>query len=254
MIEVSQLKKVYAAKEPVVAVDGVTFTASSGRIFGLLGPNGAGKTTTLRIIATVLQATSGSVRVDGIEVKDDPAAVRARVGFLSASTGVYERLTAREQLQYFGRLHGLPEDYLNERIAALATELDMEPFLERACGLLSTGQKQKVSIARALVHDPPVLIFDEPTSGLDVLVARAVVERISALRDPRRTIVLSSHIMSEVERLCDELAIIHRGRIWAQGTLDEVKQRAGAESLEEAFFTLIDRQSEDRQSEDPNAS
>jgi len=237
VIEVEGLRKVYPGQPPVVAVDEISFRARPGRIFGLLGPNGAGKTTTLRILVTVLTKTSGSVRVEGVEVDEDPAAVRRSIGFVSASTGVYERLTPPELLRYFGALQGLESAQVERRVAELVDMLDMGSFRDRFCGVLSTGQKQKVSIARALIHDPPVLIFDEPTSGLDVLVARALVEQIETLREARRTIVLSTHILHEAERLCDDVAIIHGGRICAQGTLAEVSGEAG---LETAFFAAID--------------
>ncbi|RMG12115.1 MAG: ATP-binding cassette domain-containing protein [Planctomycetota bacterium] len=239
MIEVAALRKVYPGDPPVVAVDEVSFTARPGQIFGLLGPNGAGKTTTLRIVSTILRPSGGSVRVDGVSVTEDPRAVRRRIGFLSAGTALYERLSPREHLDYFGRLCGLDSAAIRERTDALADALAMESFLDRPCGLLSTGQKQKTSIARALVHDPPVLVFDEPTAGLDVLVARALVERIEGLRDARRTIVLSTHIMSEAERLCDVVAVIHRGRILAEGSVANLLDRAGAPNLEEAFFALV---------------
>jgi len=241
VIEVSGLRKVYQGATDVVAVDDVSFTAQSGQIFGLLGPNGAGKTTTLRIISTVLRPTSGEVRVDGVSAREDPQGVRRRIGFLSASTALYERLTPRETLTYFGRLHGLGEEALASRIDELAQRLEMGGFVDRHCGLLSTGQKQKVSVARALIHDPPVLVFDEPTSGLDVLVARTLLQQIEALRDARRTIILSTHIMQEAERLCDALAVIHRGRIQAQGTRASLLEATGEPSLEDAFFTLVRR-------------
>jgi sodium transport system ATP-binding protein len=244
MIEVEGLGKVYTGtSEPVEAIREVTFTARPGTIFGLLGPNGAGKTTTLRIISTVLRPTRGSVRVDGVDVVERPQDVRRRIGFLSASTALYERLTPRELLEYFGRLGGLSAERIAARTEELCASLDMGTFVDRYCGLLSSGQKQKASIARALLHDPPVLVFDEPTAALDVLVARTLVEQISALRDARRTIVLSTHIMAEAERLCDEVGLIHAGRMIAQGTLDEVRDEAGAETLEDAFFELIGRQS-----------
>jgi len=256
VIEVEALWKVYRGREPIEALAGVSFTATPGTIFGLLGPNGAGKTTTLRIIATVLRASSGSVRVDGLSVDEDPQGVRRRIGFLSASTALYERLTPVELLQYFGRLNGMSEETLSRRIDELTETLDMAEFRDRPCGLLSTGQKQKASIARALIHDPPVLIFDEPTSGLDVLVARTLVKRIAALRDARRTIVLSTHIMHEAERLCDEVAIIHAGRIHTQGTVAAIKELTGEANLEDAFFQLIDAEADadaDADAEAPSA-
>jgi sodium transport system ATP-binding protein len=239
VIEVQNLRKVYPG--PVQAVVDVSFTARPGEIFGLLGPNGAGKTTTLRILATMLRPTSGTARVDGVDVTEDPSEVRRRIGFLSSSTGLYERHTPREILETFGLLYGLSSEAVANRIEELVETFTMAPFADRACGLLSTGQRQKTSIARALICDPPVLIFDEPTSGLDVLVARTLIEQIDALRDARRTIVLSSHVMPEVERLCDRAAIVHEGRILEQGTLVEINAAAGVDRIEDAFFALIDR-------------
>ena len=240
MIEVDSLAKSYdaGAGPPVEALRGVSFQVPPGAVFGLLGPNGAGKTTLLRIVATLLRPSAGTVRVDGRDVRSDPEGVRARIGFLSASTGLYERLTPRETLRYFGRLHGLADEAVERRSAELIALLDMGGFCDRVCGTLSAGQRQKTSIARALVHDPPVLIFDEPTANLDVLVARAVLERIAALRDARRTIVLSTHVLAEAERLCERVAIVHHGRLLALGTREEVAARGGG-SLEEAFFALV---------------
>ena len=240
VIEVEGLRKTYhSGGEPVHAVQDLSFRAEPGMIFGLLGPNGAGKTTTLRIIATVLQPSAGTVRVAGHDVTADPLAVRRQIGFLSASTALYDRLTPRETLRYFGRLNGLTDAKLEARIDDLVGTLEMADFADRLCGLLSSGQKQKTSIARALVHDPPVLVFDEPTAALDVLVARALLDRIASLRDARRTIILSTHIMSEVERLCDRVAIVHQGRLHAEGTVAELQARTGQPNLEEAFFALI---------------
>lgn len=238
MIEVEHLRKVYPG--PVEAVADVSFCAHPGEIFGLLGPNGAGKTTTLRILATMLRPSSGRARVAGIDVTEDPPEVRRRIGFLSGSTGLYERHTPREILETFGLLHGLKGQPLSARIEVLIETFGIGSFADRACGLLSTGQKQKTSIARALISDPPVLIFDEPTSGLDVLVARTLIEQIAALKADRRTIVLSSHVMPEVEALCDRAAIVYQGRVLEQGTLAEINAAAGVERIEDAFFALID--------------
>ena len=222
------------------AVDDATFTCRPGRIFGLIGPNGAGKTTTLRILSTTLVPTAGSASIDGIDVVEDPAGARARLGFCTGTTGIYERLTAREMIRYFGRLYGLEEDALEARIEALLELLDMKPFADTLSGKLSAGQKQKVSLSRTIVHDPPVLIFDEPTTSLDILVARTVTQFIAERRERGRTVILSTHIMSEVEKLCDDVAILHEGRILMQGTLDEVKGQAGTDSIEDVFFSLID--------------
>jgi sodium transport system ATP-binding protein len=239
VIEVRGVSKVYtgSSREPVRALANVSFEARAGRVFGLLGPNGAGKTTTLRIISTVLRPTAGSVRVCGHDTVAEAAAVRHKLGFLSGSTGLYERLTPSEVIDYFGKLHGLAGRDLTRRKAELFSLLEVAPFADRLCGTLSTGQKQKVTIARALVHDPPVLVFDEPTTGLDVLIARAVLEAVEALRSGERTIIFSTHILSEVERLCDDVAIIHRGELLRCGTKEEV--RGSARTIEDAFFSVV---------------
>jgi sodium transport system ATP-binding protein len=243
MIDVAGLCKNFldAAGRPVKAVDGVSFAARPGEILGLLGPNGAGKTTALRILCTLLKPTAGTARVAGFDVLKQPDDVRHHIGFLSANTGVYERMTAREMVEYYGKLHGLNGDGLTARVAELFTTLGMEDIRDVPGGKMSTGQKQKVSIARALVHDPPVLIFDEPTNGLDVLVQRAVLQQVHALRERGKCIVYSTHIFREVEKLCDRVAIIHRGRVLDQGTLAELRDRHGEADLEELFFGLIEK-------------
>jgi sodium transport system ATP-binding protein len=239
MIEVDGCSKDYptAKGEPVRALDGVSFTAHPGRVFGLLGPNGAGKTTALRIVSTVLRPTRGRARVCGFDTVERARDARRSLGFLSGTTGVYERLTPREVLDYFGRLFELEPRKLAQRRDELFEQLGIGAFADRLCGTLSTGQKQKVSIARALVHDPPVLVFDEPTSGLDVLVARVVIDIVASLRSERRTIVFSTHILSEVERLCDDVGVLHEGRLLKRGTKAEV--RGAHASIEDAFFALV---------------
>jgi sodium transport system ATP-binding protein len=241
MIEVRDLVKTYddLQRGPYQALAGITFTAQPGKIFGLLGPNGAGKTTALRILATLLRPTSGQVRVQGIDVTDNPAEVRARLGYVAVSTAIYDRMTAREIVEYFGRLHALPEELLQQRLETLFQRLQIRDFSDLPGGKMSTGMKQKVSIARALIHDPPVLIFDEATSGLDVLVARSLLQTITELRSLGKCIVFSTHIMREVERLCDDVAILHRGHVLTQGTLPELYERHGQTDLEEIFFQLI---------------
>jgi len=223
------------------AVDGVSFQCRPGRIFGLLGPNGAGKTTTLRILSTTLVPTSGSASIDGIDVVANAAEARRRLGFCTGTTGIYERLSPREMVRYFGRLYGLDGADLERRVEELLDLFDMQPFADTANGKLSAGQKQKVSLARTIVHDPPVLVFDEPTTSLDVLVARTVTEFVADCRERGRTVILSTHIMSEVEKLCDDVAILYHGRILLQGTVAEVKAQAGADSIEDLFFSLIDQ-------------
>src|SRR5262245_49220215 len=223
---------------PVHAVDQVSFEAHAGEIFGLLGPNGAGKTTTMRILCTVLKPTSGKATVAGHDVALEPGRVRQHIGFMSMNTAVYDRMTAWEMVEYFGRLYGMAEEALRRRMEEIFDTLQMNSFRDTLGARMSTGMRQKVSIARAIVHDPPVLIFDEPTAGLDILVARAVLESIERLRSLGKCILFSTHIMREVERLCDRVAIVARGRIQACGTLAELRQQHGEQDVEELFFRL----------------
>ena len=246
MIHVHALTKHYAdlRRGRLVALGGISFHALPGQVYGLLGPNGAGKTTALRILSTVLRPTAGSATVNGCDVVTQPSRVRHQIGFMSASTGVYDRMTGWEMVEYFGRLYAIPEDELKARMEALFQRLKMNDLRDVLGAKMSTGMKQKVSVARALVHDPPVLIFDEATAGLDVLVARALLETVAHLRDHGKCILFSTHIMREAEKLCDRLAIIHRGHILAEGTLEELRQRHHQHDLEELFFQLISRHDE----------
>ena len=199
------------------------FAAKPGEIYGLLGANGAGKTTTLRMLATILQLTSGTATVAGYDIVDQPAKVRARVGFLSTATALYARLTAREMVEYFGRLNGFGGRRAERSVDKLFAALEMNEFSDRACEKLSTGEKQKVSIARTLVHDPEVMIFDEPTIGLDVMTSRAIVQFIRECRNRGKTVIFSTHVMREVEKLCDHIGIMHGGSLLAEGTLEELR-------------------------------
>jgi sodium transport system ATP-binding protein len=246
MIRVHGLTKHYAdlRRGQFVALGGISFHASPGQIYGLLGPNGAGKTTALRILSTVLRPTSGTATVNGFDVVDQPAQVRRQLGFMSANTAVYDRMTGWEMVEYFGRLYGLPQQELTERMELLFERLKMNDLRDRLGGKMSTGMKQKVSVARAIVHDPPVLIFDEATAGLDVLAARALLKTVAELRDHNKCIVFSTHIMREVEKLCDRVAILHRGQILAEGTLEELRDRHHERDLEELFFQLISQHDE----------
>lgn len=241
MIQVHNLTKSFSdlKRGSVTALDRVSFEVGEGEIFGLLGPNGAGKTTCLRMLSTVLTPTGGKATVAGYDVATQPAEVRANIGFMSGNTGIYDRMTAYEMVEYFGRLYGLQENALKERIADIFETLQMHDFTDMLGSKMSTGMKQKVSIARTIIHDPPVLIFDEPTSGLDILVARNVLKAIEALRDQGKCIIFSTHIMREVEKLCDRIAIIHKGRILAMGTIDELEQQHHENDVEELFFELI---------------
>ena len=246
MIRVSELTKHYAdlKRGKLVALGGISFRAEAGQIYGLLGPNGAGKTTALRILSTVLQPTSGAATVNGFDVVTQSSRVRHEIGFMSANTGVYDRMTAWEMVEYFGLLYGIPKQELDERMESLFRRLKMDDIRDLLGGKMSTGMKQKVSIARAIVHDPPVLIFDEATVGLDVLVARALLDTVAELRDQGKCIILSTHIMREAEKLCDQVAIIHRGHVLAEGTLDELRDRHHQHDLEELFFQLISQHDE----------
>ncbi len=237
MIEVEGLTKRFYDPDEVVAVDDVSFACAPGEVFGLLGPNGAGKTTCLRMLATLLAPDDGTARLDGHDVLEDPEGVRRAIGYLSSNTGLYGRLTCREMIHYFARLQGVADP--DRRTAELIDRFDLSAFATRRCDKLSTGNKQKVSIARAIVHDPPILIFDEPTSGLDVIVAQTVLEFIEGVRASGRCVLYSTHIMSEAERLCDRIGILHRGRLLAIGSLDELREATGERYLESIFLHYV---------------
>lgn len=244
MIHVRQLTKHYEdlRQGVIVALAGISFDALPGQVFGLLGPNGAGKTTALRILSTMLRPTSGTVTINGCDVVAQADRVRHQIGYMSASTGIYDRMTAWEMVEHYGCLYGLTPQRLRERMEDLFQRLKMNEIRDVIGAKMSTGMRQKVSIARTLVHDPPVLIFDEPTLGLDVLVARSLLDTVKQLRDQGKCIVFSTHIMREAERLCDQIAIISRGRILDTGTLPALCGRHAEQDLEELFFHLIERQ------------
>lgn len=246
MIHVRKLSKHYAdlARGRLVAVDGISLDAAEGQIYGLLGPNGAGKTTVLRILSTMLQPTSGTATINDYDVVTQPSHVRHQIGFVSANTAVYDRMTALEMVQYFGRLYGMDEVVLADRIDTIFDRMKMNDIRDRLGAKMSTGMKQKVSIARAIVHDPPVLIFDEATSGLDVLAARALLDTVAQLRDHGKCIIFSTHIMREAERLCDRVSIMHRGHILAEGTQEQLADEFSEPDLEELFFRLISEREE----------
>jgi sodium transport system ATP-binding protein len=246
MIQVQGLSKHFAdlQRGRFVALSQITFRAEAGQIYGLLGPNGAGKTTLLRILSTVLRPSGGSASVNGYDVLTQPALVRGQIGFVSANTGVYDRMTAWELVEYFGRLYGIEPAALERRMEEVFDRLQMNEIRDVLGGKMSSGMKQKVSIARAIVHDPPVLVFDEATVGLDVLVARALLRTVAELRDQGKCVLFSTHIMREAERLCDRIAIMHRGHILSEGTLAELLASHGEQDLEELFFCLISRHDE----------
>ncbi len=241
MIQANNLCKVFKDKKrgEVRAVDGVSFECKSGKVFGLLGPNGAGKTTTLRMLSTALKPTSGTAFIDGIDVEREPQRARKRIGFLSGNTGLYGRLTAREMVRYFGRLYGMQKDVIAERIDKIFTLLDMHDFADVRNDKLSSGMKQKVSIARSVVHDPPVMVFDEPTTGLDVMSSRTIVGFIKQCCNDGKCVIFSTHIMSEAARLCNRVAIIHKGKLYADGTVHEILSSSGCDNLEDAFIKII---------------
>jgi len=240
MIEVHDLYKAFKAKTGTVkAVDGVSFQAHDGQITGLLGPNGAGKTTTLRMLYTLMQPDRGWVKVDGIDVSKDPESVRRRLGVLPDARGVYKRLTARENIAYFGQLHGLDPATIARRSEALIEALGMRDEADRQTEGFSQGQRTKTAIARALVHDPKNVILDEPTNGLDVMTTRAMRDFLGRLRGEGRCVIFSSHIMQEVAALCDRIVVIAKGHVVAQGTPDELRAQTGQQNLEDAFVQII---------------
>lgn len=224
-------------KGVVRAVDDLSFQARAGEVFGLLGVNGAGKTTTLRLLATLLRPTSGQATVNGFSLAGQPEQVRRSIGFLSTTTALYGRLTPREVAFYFGRLHGLERPQIEKRLEDLVRVLDIGAFLDRRCDKLSSGTRQKVSIVRALLHDPPVMILDEPTAGLDVLASRSVVWLIEESRRRGKCVIFSSHNMAEVEKLCDRVGVIHRGRLLECRAKQELL--AGGERMDEVFLRLV---------------
>lgn len=246
MIHVHGLTKHYAdlRRGQFVALAGISFRATAGQIYGLLGPNGAGKTTALRILSTVLRPSEGTAVINGYDVTTQPSHVRRQIGFMSANTAVYDRMTGWEMVEYFGRLHGMAEEDLRARMEHLFERLKMNDLRDVLGAKMSTGMKQRVSIARAIVHDPPVMIFDEATAGLDVLVARALLKIVAELRDHGKCILFSTHIMREAEKLCDRVAIMHRGHILAEGALEELREHHHERDLEELFFQLISQHDE----------
>jgi sodium transport system ATP-binding protein len=241
LIEVQRLGKTFhdRKKGEIHAVRDVSFTCPPGKVFGLLGRNGAGKTTTLRMLATILGPTSGTAKVAGFDIQERPQDVRRSIGYLSGDTKLYDRLTGRDLLQYFGALAGMGADTVGRRIEELSGPFQLPELLDKRVGKMSTGMKQRLSIARVVFHDPQVLIFDEPTSGLDPLAAREVIDLIGGMKGKGRTVIFSTHILSEPPRICDEIAIIEKGTLLAQGTVDEVCHRNGAATLEDAFISVV---------------
>jgi len=241
MIIVNNLTKVFHQQngEELLAVNDLSFTADKGEIVVLLGVNGAGKTTTMRMLSTVLQPTSGTATLEGLDLIKDSMNVRANLGFLSGDTGLYARLSARETITYFARLYDVPEKKIDERIKEMSELLDMDEFLEKKIDYLSTGMKQKVSIARSIIHDPPIMIFDEPTSGLDILTAKNIISFIHKCKNDGKCVLFSTHIMREAERIADKIVMIHQGRVLAQGSWDELKENTGLIDLDDIFIHFV---------------
>jgi len=234
-----QRKELNTTDRVAIAVDDVSFQCQPGRVFSLLGPNGAGKTTTLRMLSTIFKPTSGSIKIAGVDALANPQEARKKMGFLTGSTGLYARLTPNELLKYFADLYEIPNDEFEARKNRLYDLLDMHDFQGKRIGKLSTGMKQKVSISRTMIHDPEVVVFDEPTSGLDVITAVNIIQLIRDCKSEGKTVIFSSHIMSEVDLLCDDLAIVHKGKMLFNGTMDEFKGQMQAENLTAEFIRIV---------------
>lgn len=241
MSAILQVKKLTKTFNSFKAVDNVSFEANAGEVFGLLGPNGAGKTTTIRVIATVLAPTSGTAEVDGFDIVKNSEEVRKNIGVLTTDIGVYDRFTGRENLKYFGELYGLAGEALDKRITELSQLLEMNDFIDRRAGKYSTGMKQKLAIARSVIHDPKVIIFDEPTAGLDVLAAQTILNFMKQAKEQGKCVILSTHRMPDADKLCDRVAIIHQGKIIANDTISSLKAKTSTTDLENTFLKLVEK-------------
>jgi sodium transport system ATP-binding protein len=250
MIQVDQLSKTFVltrkqqkelntTSSKVLAVDGVSFQCQPGRVHGLLGPNGAGKTTTLRMLSTIFKPTSGTILINGIDAVKNPHEARKHIGFLTGSAGLYARLTPNELIDYFGKLYDVPLSTIEARKKKLFDLLDMHDFANKRIGKLSTGMKQKVSICRTMIHDPQVIIFDEPTSGLDVITADNIIQLIRDCKNEGKTVIFSSHIMGEVDLLCDDITIIHKGKTLFNDTMDAFRAQQQAPNLTAEFIRIV---------------
>jgi sodium transport system ATP-binding protein len=234
-----QQKELNTTEKIARAVDNISFDCQPGRVFSLLGPNGAGKTTTMRMLSTIFKPTSGSIQIAGIDAVSDAQEARKKIGFLTGSTGLYARLTPDELINYFATLYGVPADVREERKEHLFNLLGMYDFRGKRIGKLSTGMKQKVSICRTMIHDPEVVVFDEPTSGLDVITAENIIQLIRDCKDQGKTVIFSSHIMSEVDLLCDDMAIIHKGKLLFSGTMEDFRNNMQADNLTAEFIRIV---------------
>jgi len=245
-VEVRDLVKVFPTVDgrEKLAVGGIGFQVNAGEIYGLLGPNGAGKTTTLRILAGLMRPTSGQVFINGNDVCLDPFSAKKCIGFLTANAGLYQRLSPRELLPFFGLLNGMEMPVIEDRVKKLIEWLDMGEFADTRCGALSTGQKQRTHIARALIADPPILILDEPTLGLDVLTNRIILDFVKQERQLGKAILLSTHYLDEAERICDRIGLLHQGRLIAEGDMPTLRALSGCQRLTDIFLRLVDHKSE----------
>ena len=243
MIVVHELSKRFrAAGEEIIAVNDLSFSVAAGEVYGLLGPNGAGKTTTMRMIVGLLKADGGYAEVDGYRSSTDPDAVKSRLGLVSANDGVYPWLSVREMLLFFADLYGMPHEAAAARLEYLADTFGIRQLLSRRCANLSTGQKQRVILARGLIHDPPVMLLDEPTRGLDVIGSKVVFDYIAHLRNENKAVIVCTHRLDEAQRLCDRFGLLHAGRLWREGTLGELREDTGCESLVDMFLGFLDEQ------------
>jgi len=241
MIVTTDLTKIFTDKKrgEIRAVDSVNIECKPGRVYGLLGLNGAGKTTLMRLLSTILKPTSGSAKVAGYDIVDEPEKVKEKIGFLSSDTGLYQRLTAEETVNYFGKLNGMEKNILKKRVDEIFERFDMNEFRKRRVGKLSTGMKQKISIARTFINDPEVLILDEPTIGLDVVTSRSIIQFIKESKQADKCILFSTHVMWEAQKLCDDIAIIHEGKILEAGTLEQLRAKTGLEDLDDIFVKIV---------------
>lgn len=238
-LNAKQQKELGTKQDSFLAVDDISFECKPGKVFSLLGPNGAGKTTLLRLLSTVFKPTSGDIKIEGVSVLKNAAEVRSKIGFLTGSTNLYDRLTPTEIVQYFAALHGMDATKIKQQKDILFDQLKIHEFAHKRIGALSTGMKQRVSIARSMIHNPSVVIFDEPTSGLDVITAHSIVDLIRQCKQENKTVIFSSHIMSEVELLCDDLAIISKGKLVFNNTLKNFQEQHQGKSLTEAFIEVV---------------
>jgi sodium transport system ATP-binding protein len=240
MIKVQNLTKIFqSGSHKFTAVDHLNFQTQAGEVYGLLGPNGAGKTTTLRMILGLLKPTSGEALIDGISVNDQPEEVKKRIGLVSASAGLYQWLTPREIITFFANVYGIPDETSQERLDKIGSLLDINEFLDQRCSTLSTGQKQRVNLVRALIHDPPIMLLDEPTRGLDIAGTHIIFEYIAHLKELGKAVIVCTHRLDEAERLCNRLGLLHKGKLCHEGTFEELKKETGCQSLSEIFIRYL---------------